>query len=1129
VFNENDIILFTESWTNSFSELHVSGFEHYVLNRTETKKNSKRSSGGIIIYVRNKFVSNETLVFQSNDDIICVKIKGSQLSLTHDLFVCLCYVIPDDSSRQSMIDSNVFDRLLDYIASLYSTLVNDFELLICGDMNARTSDNPDYVTDDNFKYMTMLPDDYVIDTVMERHSQDKGHTNNNGILLLDFCKQTGLRIFNGRVGSDKGMGRYTFVGHRGSSLVDYVIGTQNLLKSVKRFDVSEPNILSDHCLINFVLEFDNPINVDISDSHDHVSYKYLWSGNLKSVYTDELLSERSRQKFNCLNVQINSAVDMHDINECVDSFSNILDEVASPLFKRNIGVNNKDNAVYSDQPWFTEDCHEKRIIFNRMLNRFRLNKSEENRISLVNARSQYKTCIRKCRYDFDKAESLKLTQAKFNNAKLYWNMLKGTAGVKQSNVQLDTFAQYFKSVNNPDDPFYTPDEDVIYFIERYEREEFNVLFDELNVQISDLEITKAIKQLKSGKSGGPDAFLNEFFIHGRQMLMPSLLILFNKIFQTGYFPESWSEGFVIPLHKKGSLNDVNNFRGITLLNVLGKLFTRILNNRLSNWAEEYSVYIEAQAGFRSHMGTVDNIFVLHGLISHMINNGRQLYCAFIDFTKAFDYIVRDNLWFKMIKLGIRGHILNIIRSMYSSVKARVKFCNELSDEYVCSLGVRQGECLSPFLFSMFLNDLEDSFINSDVPGIDVNMFKVFLILYADDIVVFANTKDELQTSLNIISAYCDRWKLSVNPTKTKVMIFRRGGRVPENCNFMYKGSIIEIVSKFTYLGIVFTTGGSFAEAQKTIAGQAMKAIFQMNKYLYRFINITVVHRLELFDKLISPILNYGSEVWGFVTGNNIERVHMQFCKSILGVKKSTQNDFVYGELGRVSFQVLRHYNVLKYWIKIIHTKSNKYVYKVYNLLKTDFENHPNKANWCSLVKSLLCSLGFHDAWLMQSVGNIDMFLFVVKQRLRDHFVQNWSSRLQDSSRALFYRQISCFKLQPYLSLVNVKKYYCELARLRVSSHRLHIETGRWTKPNSTPINERICYACGILEDEFHFILECNVYAELRQRFIPSYYWRRPNMQKLLELLNTDKEKLTRKLANFVSRAFQIRREIIYSS
>jgi len=127
-------------------------------------------------------------------------------------------------------------------------------------------------------------------------------------------------------------------------------------------------------------------------------------------------------------------------------------------------------------------------------------------------------------------------------------------------------------------------------------------------------------------------FLNEFFIHGKDVLMPFLYSLFNKIFSLGCFPASWTEGHVIPLHKKGSLNDVNNFRGITLLSTLGKLFTKILNNRLTDWAEDYYVYVEAQAGFRSHMSTVDNIFVLHGLLTHGLNQDKQLYCAFIDFS-----------------------------------------------------------------------------------------------------------------------------------------------------------------------------------------------------------------------------------------------------------------------------------------------------------------------------------------------------------------------------------------------------------------------------------------------------------------------------------------------------------------
>ena len=91
---------------------------------------------------------------------------------------------------------------------------------------------------------------------------------------------------------------------------------------------------------------------------------------------------------------------------------------------------------------------------------------------------------------------------------------------------------------------------------------------------------------------------------------------------------------------------------------------RVLNNRLDTWAEEYNVYIEAQAGFRAGMGTMDNIFVLHSVIKHCLSEGKRLYATFVDFTKAFDYVVRENLWLKLIKLGVRGKNLNVIISMY---------------------------------------------------------------------------------------------------------------------------------------------------------------------------------------------------------------------------------------------------------------------------------------------------------------------------------------------------------------------------------------------------------------------------------------------------------------------------------
>ena len=114
--------------------------------------------------------------------------------------------------------------------------------------------------------------------------------------------------------------------------------------------------------------------------------------------------------------------------------------------------------------------------------------------------------------------------------------------------------------------------------------------------------------------------------------------------------------------------------------------------------------------------------------------------------------------------------------MYSSVKPRVKCNNTLSNSFCCSLGACQGEYLSPLLFSLFLNDLEEQlFFLSGVQGLDVDMFKIFMLLYADDIIIFANTADELQNSLDMLVSYCKRWKLTINSSKTKVTIFRKGG------------------------------------------------------------------------------------------------------------------------------------------------------------------------------------------------------------------------------------------------------------------------------------------------------------------------------------------------------------------
>lgn len=326
------------------------------------------------------------------------------------------------------------------------------------------------------------------------------------------------------------------------------------------------------------------------------------------------------------------------------------------------------------------------------LNQYRKKKTEENRVELVKARTKYKKSVRSFKYTCLKNKTQYLLEQKHKDAKQYWKLLKESQGISSpKSLTAKHFMEYFKAVNNPDDPYYQADDDILDFNERFLNSENEAMFAELDQKITIEEINKSIKELKTGKSGGPDKIINEFFIHGTGTLLPYLHILFNLLFDKEYFPHCWSEGHVVPIHKKGSLNNVENYRGITLLSVLGKLFTRVLNNRLTQWAENYYIYIEAQAGFRSNMSTVDNVFVLRCLITHLINAGKKLYCGFVDFSKAFDFVNRDVIWYKLIKLAISDKMLNIVKSIYEYVKSKVKYENRLSESFDCYLGVRQGK------------------------------------------------------------------------------------------------------------------------------------------------------------------------------------------------------------------------------------------------------------------------------------------------------------------------------------------------------------------------------------------------------------------------------------------------------
>ena len=288
------------------------------------------------------------------------------MSLNNDLYICLCYVVPDESSRQALIDTNIFDRILESVVYIESKAQNEFSMLICGDFNARSSNNPDFVLDDDSHHMNVLPDGYTPDQSMNRCSQDIGHVNNNGLLLLELCKQTGVRILNGRVGDDKGVGKFTFVGSRGYSVVDYVLASQDLFEYVSTFKVHDPNILSDHCLLSFSFTFGaEPITDAIFDSYEVIDSKFVWKAEFKNEYIYRLNDDATTEQLNSLHANISSCDDENGMNSCLDEFVSIFNHVCAPIFKKTKqGPPCNDFSFKKENPWYTEECNEKKnIIF----------------------------------------------------------------------------------------------------------------------------------------------------------------------------------------------------------------------------------------------------------------------------------------------------------------------------------------------------------------------------------------------------------------------------------------------------------------------------------------------------------------------------------------------------------------------------------------------------------------------------------------------------------------------------------------------------------------------------------------------------------------------------------------------
>ena len=570
----------------------------------------------------------------------------------------------------------------------------------------------------------------------------------------------------------------------------------------------------------------------------------------------------------------------------------------------------------------------------------------------------------------------------------------------------------------------------------------------------------------------------------------------------------------------------SNYRAITLTSIFSKIFSHILDNRLRSYVETQNHLTDFQFGFRVNKSTIDCINILKSIIDCKINNKKKLYCSFIDFRKAFDLVYRNGIWFKLLEMGISQKFVNMIRKMYDTVKVCVKSMNSMSEFFKSYVGVKQGEPLSPLLFIIFINDMANDLLSNGISTFNINHFQMFMLLFADDTVLFADTLEELQILMDNLHEYCCKWNISVNITKTKSMVFKSGNR-RENLNLQYDGSPLETVNTFTYLGMTLSSNGKFYQAQKALAEQATKALFSLNN-LFDKIDLSISEKIKLFDSMILPILNYASEIWGFHPAPDIERVHLKFLKQILKVKSQTPSAAVYGELGRVPLHVMRKERILKYWFKV-KCSTNTLLQETYlNEIHVAEQCHypTSMSFWTIKVKQLLDNLGFTFLWDSEDITLLQVNQII--ERLYDHFLQGWFGDLNNISKLSTYK---CFKsqfcIEHYFDCVANEKHRIQLTRFRCSSHSLEIETARYNR-NHIDRADRICKCCNMnmTEDEHHFLLICPAFSEIRRQHFPPYFCRWPTKQKFITLMTNQQAKFLKHLAAYIYEANVKRKSLL---
>lgn len=476
--------------------------------------------------------------------------------------------------------------------------------------------------------------------------------------------------------------------------------------------------------------------------------------------------------------------------------------------------------------------------------------------------------------------------------------------------------------------------------------------------------------------------------------------------------------------------------------------------------------------------------------------------------------------FKLQQHNIDGKMYFAVKSLFSNTMASIQLTNTLQTEWFSNdSGVRQGDCISPTMFSLYINDLVN-YLKDTGPVLTFGEVSINSLLFADDMVLIAESEQGLQDLLNALYDWCFKWRLKVNESKSKIIHFRKSNVPLTNAKFQFGTCELEKVSHYKYLGVLLDENLNFLQCTKALAdsgGRALGAIISKFKSLK---NVGFNTFQVMYNSGVKPVIEYGSGVWGHVKGGPLNAIQNRAMRFYLGVHKFSPNCALLADMGWLSAELSRCLCRIRLWNRLIEMEENRLTKKIFNY---DYDQH--KCNWSSEMKVLFGKIGV-DCFNLKSVCDISHAV----DALNNVMLDAWKKEIVKKPKLRTFIQFKQdMETEDYVKKISSRHARSLLSQFRHGILPLKIETGRFI---NTDVADRICELCQNhqVEDEFHFLCVCPLYSNIRKTMYDKCIENYPyfaTMTKELQFVYLMKNQW-KFVSNFLVAAWKLRQNTIYN-